>query len=175
MSWSPATSQVRRHIAHCGFDAQKYWVICYSPGVALDIIFPRLLRKCLICGTEMETSDHYHSFGFARLQECDSPRTDNWFFSPIWKDNNRVIVVTTEPGNSFSLSWSVKLHQTLKGRLFNLMINKTGVHFPELIKYATSFNQSIDSGELGERSEENAFYSWYTHGKAAFVLFCNNI
>lgn len=74
MSWSPATSRVRRHIEHRGFDAQKQWVISYSPWVALAIVFPE---------TPAQMFDPWRSLSFTGLCQiagARSPKTDKWCF-----------------------------------------------------------------------------------------------
>lgn len=73
MSWSPATSRVRRHIEHRGFDAQKQWVISYSPWVALAIVFPQ---------TPAQMFDPWRSLslaGLCQIAAAWSPKTDKWF------------------------------------------------------------------------------------------------
>lgn len=74
MSWSPVTSRVRRHIAHHGFDAQKQWVISYSPWVALAIVFPE---------TPAQMFDPWRSLSFIGLCQIAgvwSPKRDKGFF-----------------------------------------------------------------------------------------------
>lgn len=135
MSWSPATSRVRRHIEHRGFDAQKQWVISYSPWVALAIVFPQ---------TPAQMFDPWRSLSFAGLCQIAaawSPKTDKWFLflvTPLKKQQGAHCQAEQESSSSFPLpllslnqirkwlilmhGWASKCLNTFTNPLTNLSI-----------------------------------------------------
>lgn len=104
MSWSPATSQVRRHIARRGFDAQKYWVIHSSPEVASSVSTfpPNGGRKKLGKRESLIYKDFFGSDG--------SQKYEFFLLSVLKKQEwrrNRVSSGSV-PGRGESLVWTLK-------------------------------------------------------------------